>query len=68
MIIKSCTVQDINAHRPLMAQRPLVCPKLFMSIGELSADSPLPQYMVRPVIASRVKNNELICANIFRVY
>ncbi|MCG9694036.1 winged helix-turn-helix domain-containing protein [Vibrio sp. Isolate22] len=28
----------------------------------------LPQYMVRPVIASRVKNNELICANIFRVY
>ncbi|WP_133406964.1 hypothetical protein [Parashewanella tropica] len=27
-----------------------------------------PQYMVRPVIATRVKNNELICANIFRVF
>lgn len=28
----------------------------------------LPEYMVRPVIATRVLNNELICANIFRVY
>lgn len=28
----------------------------------------MPEYMVRPVFATRVQNNELIFANIFRVY